>query len=122
MPLVNSLEALHAFDYALGYELMREVMRRMLRTHPMRGLARYAGVTEDEFQAFMDGGDPGVALWAAGETMATGMEQPDVELDAVALNLLAATFPLAERVRARAELAAAIAPVLAGRVIEEVDG
>jgi hypothetical protein len=109
----NAREVMHDFDYALGYELMRCVLRTQLKSLPPMTLARVLGVRWKRIRFFLDGGDPGPALWDAASAMAEGMEEPgEVEMEAVALNLLADLFPRMERPRVRAALAAALMPVL----------
>lgn len=114
MPKVNASEALVAMDYALGYELMRETLREQARSMPRGLLANLLGVSRSTLSRFMNGGDAGPKLWAAGASFADGMaDPPEVELEAVALNLIADTFPPRERARVRRALADAIRGALA---------
>lgn len=110
--MMNAKEAVVAMDYAIGFALMRALFSAELRTIPAPVLARTLGVPVDDLTAFMDGGEPGGALWEAGHRYAEGCEPPEMEPADIALNLLADTFPLAERVRVRKALADVILPAL----------
>jgi hypothetical protein len=112
--MMNAKEAVVAMDYAIGYALMRALFRTELQTIPAPVLARTLGVPVDDLSAFMDGGEPGGALWDAGHRYAEGREPPEMEPVDIALNLLADTFPLAERVRVRKALADVLVPALDG--------
>lgn len=112
--MMNPAEAMAAVDYAFGYALMRAMLRDELGTVPAPVLARTLGVPLDALETFMDCGEPGGALWRAGEALAKDREPPEMEVPDIALNLLADTFPLAERVRVRKALADLILPALDG--------
>lgn len=116
--MMNAREAVVAVDYAVGYALMRALFRAELQTIPAPVLARTLGVPVDVLDAFMDGGEPGGDLWGAGHRYAEGREPPEMEPVDIALNLLADTFPLPERVRARKALADALVPALASLRVE----
>lgn len=110
--MMNAREAVVAMDYAIGYALMRALFRAELQTVPAPVLARTLGVPEDVLLAFVDGAEPGGALWEAGHRLAEGREPPEMEPVDIALNLLADTFPLADRVRVRKALADVLVPAL----------
>jgi hypothetical protein len=111
--MMNPAEAVNAMDYAIGYAMMRAMLGAEMRTIPAPVLARTLGVPVEDLTAFMDGGEPGGALWEAGHAYAGGREPPEMEPVDIALNLLADTFPLAERVRVRKALADVLRPALA---------
>lgn len=112
--MMNAAEAVEAMDFAIGYALMRAMLRTELRTIPAPVLARTLGVPVDALESFLDGAEPGEDLWEAGHKYAGRCDPPEMEPADIALNLLADTFPLAERVRVRKALADVILPALDG--------
>lgn len=113
MPRVNYNDAMHAYAYALCYEVLRSTIREQLKAMPRPMLLKVMGVRLKRFKHFMAGGSPGKTLWESGLDFEEGMPQmPDVEIEAVALNLIADTFEDYDRPRIRRALADAILPVL----------
>ena len=79
------------------------------------------GVNGKQLRHFMNGGAPAGQLWDAGSAFEEGMAAPvEVELEAVALNIIADTFPNWHRARVRRALVEAVRPVLQaeGRTVE----
>jgi hypothetical protein len=112
--MMSAAEAVEAMDYALGYELMRALLRAELEhvASPAE-LAAHLGVSERDLSEFLAGGEPGADLWAAGEALSGKREPVTVTAEALALNMMADTFPIPERPTARRALADAVRPVLA---------
>lgn len=106
--------ALAAADFAVGFEVMRQVIRHHLKTVPLNLLAKSLGVTPDVLWSFMEGAPLPVAVFQSGKAqkLAAGLYPVTVEPEAVALNYLADTFPEKDRPRVRRALAQALLPVL----------
>jgi hypothetical protein len=109
---MNAKEAVVAMDYAIGYALMRALFRTALQTVPAPVLAGTLEVPVETLVAFMEGGEPSGDLWQAGQRYREGREPPEMDPADIALNLLADTFPLAERIRARRALAEVVRPAM----------
>ena len=122
MPTNNAREVEFEFKYALSYELLRATLREQLKSMPRRMLAGALGVNVRQLSWFMRGGHPSKRLYDAACAFSDGMQAqpPEVELEAVALNLIADTFDTRKRPQVRRALAEAIRPVLLaeGRTLE----
>jgi hypothetical protein len=111
--MADSDNVMLALYKALSDEIARSTIRTQLRSIPRPMLIKLLGVTPKRFRHFMEGGEPGDKLWDAVESFEAGMEAPvELDLEAVALNLLVERFPNWNRPRIRRALADAIRPVL----------
>lgn len=109
----NVFETEEAYLRAVASEIMREILRAQGKSLPPAMLAKLLGVNTRRLKHFMNGGNPGMKLWNAGESFADGMGRDmEVHVEAVALNVIADTFPDCDRPRIRRALAEAIRPVL----------
>jgi hypothetical protein len=121
--MAESDEVILAIYKALSDEIARSTIRTMLGSIPRPMLLKVLGVSAKRLRHFMAGGEPGEKLWEAVEGFENGMTEPvDLEMEAVALNLLVDRFPNWNRPRIRRALADAIRPVLLaeGREISTV--
>lgn len=111
--MANAEEVMRAIYSALSDELVRSTLRTQLQSIPRPMLAKLLSVTPKRLDYFMGGGAPNDALWNGARAFEDGMPDPlEVEIEAVALNMLADLFPTWKRVRVRRALAEAIRPVL----------
>lgn len=116
---MTAAEATVAMEYALGYELMRQAFRAEMERTSVGALAKQLSVSPRTLKRFMEGGEPGKQLWASGRWFVPTQEAPVVSAEALAINLVADTFPPGERADLRRALVEALQPVLntAGRAI-----
>lgn len=111
---LNAQEMEEAYLRAVASEMMREILRTQMKSMPREVLEQLLGKGGSRLAHFMAGGSPGEDLWNAGESFADGMGGTlEVEVEAVAINALADTFPEEDRPRIRRAIAAALRPVLA---------
>jgi hypothetical protein len=121
--MAESDEVILAVYKALSDEIARSTIRTQMLSIPRPMLIKILGVNAKRLRHFMAGGEPGEKLWEAVEAFEEGMTEPvEVELEAVALNLLVDRFANWNRPRIRRALADAIRPVLLaeGREISTV--
>lgn len=99
-------------DYALGFEMMRAVLRRGVEDEGAEGLAERLGVRVDDLRGVLAGEWPKQALFDAGATYAReSSDERTVAVEAVAVNLLTDQFPADERRAMRRAFSAAVAAV-----------
>jgi hypothetical protein len=111
--MADAEEVMRAIYFALSNEIVRSTIRTQLKSIGRPMLLQVLGVNAKRFRRFMEGGDPSARLWDAVTAMEEGMTEPaEVELEAVALNIITDTFPDFDRPRIRRALADAIRPVL----------
>jgi hypothetical protein len=111
--MADAEEVMLAIYQSLSNEIVRETIRTQLKSMPRPLLLKVMGVNAKQFRHFMGGGDPGARLWDAVAAFEEGMTEPvEVELAAVALNMLADLFPNWNRPRVRRALAEAVRPIL----------
>jgi hypothetical protein len=111
--MADAEEVMLAIYGALSNEIVRSTIRTQLQSIPRPMLLKLLGVSAKQFRHFMEGGEPGAKLWDGVAAFEEGMTEPaEVELEAVALNMLADRFPNWNRPRVRRALADAIRPVL----------
>jgi hypothetical protein len=111
---VTAAEMEELYLRAVASEMMREIMRVQLQSMSTATLAQVIGVSVRRLNAFMNGGTPGYKLWNAGEAFADGMKERPMEVDveAVAVNVLLSLFDDIDRPRVRRALGEAITPIL----------
>jgi hypothetical protein len=111
--MADADDVMRAIYTALSNEIVRSTIRTQLLSLPRPMLIKLLGVSAKQFRHFMGGGEPSNKLWDAVEAFEEGMTEPvDLELEAVALNLIVERFPNWNRPRVRRALADAIRPVL----------
>lgn len=111
--MADSDEVMRALYHALSNEIVRSTIRTQLRSLPRPMLLKLLGVSSKEFRHFMGGGDPCQKLWDAVAAFEEGMKEPvELDLEAVALNLIVERLPNWNRPRVRKALADAIRPIL----------
>jgi hypothetical protein len=99
-------------DYALGFEMMRGVLRRGVDAEGVEGLAERLGVGVDDVRGVLAGDWPARGLFDAGAEYARETDaERSVPVEAVAVNLLTDQFPADERRTMRRAFSAAVAGV-----------
>ncbi|HEU4883696.1 MAG TPA: hypothetical protein VFT45_15670 [Longimicrobium sp.] len=111
--MADSDEVIRALYHALSNEIVRSTIRTQLQSIPRPLLIKLLGVSAKRFRHFMEGGEPSAKLWDAVEAFEEGMQEPvELDLEAVALNLIVERLPNWNRPRVRKALADAIRPIL----------
>lgn len=108
----EAAEARAAVDAAYCFELMRAFLRAELRRSGDRATARQLRVRRSTLHRFLVGGDPGPKLWAAATDLALDRPIPPLAPEAIAIGLLAETFPPSRRPEMRQAFSEALRPLL----------
>lgn len=105
-------EARAAMDAAYILELMRAFLREEIGRIGERAAARQLRVRPATLRAFIDGGLPGRKLWASATELALDRPLPALAPEAVAVAMLADTFPPPRRAEMRERFREALRPLL----------
>jgi hypothetical protein len=110
--MYDANEARAAVDAAYILELARAFLRAEIRRAGETGTARQLHVRRSTLRDFMAGGDPSRKLFDAAAELVLDRPLPPLAPEALAVQLLAETFPRTRRVEMRQAFTDALRPVL----------